>query len=124
VTLLPVSQTTDFSRNFCQLEKAAKRPYSLAKVIRELNKQSLSGFELEVSQELRSAYSHTQLVGNTQQAAKAFLKSHVGCGRVANLRGRVAIFTASYPQWLCFVASLSFKDFASNFLVCVSAVSR
>jgi hypothetical protein len=51
-TLLPVRQTTDFSRNFRQLEKASQRPYSIAKVIRELGKQRLTGFELEVSQEL------------------------------------------------------------------------
>jgi HK97 family phage major capsid protein len=53
-TLLPTTQTSDFSRNFRELEKRSKRPYSLAKVIRELNKRELSGLELEVSQELRA----------------------------------------------------------------------
>jgi HK97 family phage major capsid protein len=51
---LPVTETTDFIRNFRELEKRSKRPYSLAKVVRELSKHNLSGFELEVSQELRA----------------------------------------------------------------------
>jgi HK97 family phage major capsid protein len=56
ITLLPTNQTTDFVRNFRQLEKAAKRPYSLAKVIREKGSQPprLTGFEMEVHQELCS----------------------------------------------------------------------
>jgi hypothetical protein len=54
--LLPTNQTTDFSKNFRQLEKTAKRPYSLAKLIRELamTPPRLSGFEAEVNQELRA----------------------------------------------------------------------
>jgi hypothetical protein len=61
--LLPTTQVSDFSRNFRQLEKAAKRPYSLAKVIRELAKQppALSGFERECHEEL-SALDRTQHV--------------------------------------------------------------
>jgi Phage capsid family len=55
-TLLPTHQVSDFSRNFAQLEKHSKRPYSLRKVIRELSDKParLSGFEMEVSQELQS----------------------------------------------------------------------
>jgi Phage capsid family len=55
-TLLPTHQVSDFSRNFAQLEKYSKRPYSLRKVIRELSDKParLSGFELEASQELQS----------------------------------------------------------------------
>jgi len=55
-TLLPTNQVSDFSRNFAQLEKHSKRPYSLRKVIRELSDKParLSGFEMEVSQELQS----------------------------------------------------------------------
>jgi hypothetical protein len=54
-TLLPTDQTTDFNRNFRTLEKSAKRPYSLATVIRESGPGGkLSGFEAEVSEELRS----------------------------------------------------------------------
>jgi hypothetical protein len=52
---VPVNQVSDFSRNFRKLEAAAKRLYSLSKVIRELAKQPprLTGFELEVDEELR-----------------------------------------------------------------------
>jgi hypothetical protein len=55
-TLLPTNQVSDFSRNFAQLEKYSKRPYSLRKVIRELSDKParLTGFELEISQELQS----------------------------------------------------------------------
>jgi Phage capsid family len=55
-TLLPTHQVSDFSRNFAQLEKYSKRPYSLRKVIRELSDKParLTGFEMEVSQELQS----------------------------------------------------------------------
>ena len=54
-TLLPTDQTTDFNRNFRQLEKSAKRPYSLAKVINESGPGGrLTGFEAEVSEELRA----------------------------------------------------------------------
>jgi hypothetical protein len=63
--LLPTNQLSDFSRNFRQLEKTAKRPYSLSKVVRELAKQppSLSGFEMEVHQELASLNRDRQVMG-------------------------------------------------------------
>jgi len=64
-TLLPTNQTTDFSRNFRQLEKTAKRPYSLAKVIRERGSQPprLTGFEMEVHQELCSLNRGHEVMG-------------------------------------------------------------
>jgi hypothetical protein len=64
-TLLPTNQVSDFSRNFAQLEKHSKRPYSLRKVIRELSDKParLTGFELEVSQELQSLNSAQRNTG-------------------------------------------------------------
>ena len=64
-TLLPTNQVSDFSRNFAQLEKHSKRPYSLRKVIRELSDKParLTGFELEISQELQSLNSARRNVG-------------------------------------------------------------
>jgi hypothetical protein len=64
-TLLPTHQVSDFSRNFAQLEKHSKRPYSLRKVIRELSDKParLSGFEMEVNQELQSLNPARQNVG-------------------------------------------------------------
>jgi HK97 family phage major capsid protein len=55
-TLLPTHQVSDFSRNFAQLEKHAKQPYSLVKVVRALSTKPsrLDGFEHEVDQELKS----------------------------------------------------------------------
>jgi hypothetical protein len=54
-TLLPTTQVSDFPRNFRELEKRAKRPYSLGKVVRQLSQKPsrLDGFEEEVSQELQ-----------------------------------------------------------------------
>jgi HK97 family phage major capsid protein len=53
--LLPTTAVTDFSRNFRELEKRSRRPYSLAKVIREIgNHSGVSGFEAEVHEELRA----------------------------------------------------------------------
>jgi hypothetical protein len=45
--LLPTTQVSDFTRNFRQMEKASKRPYSLSKVIRELGDTPprVTGFE-------------------------------------------------------------------------------
>jgi hypothetical protein len=62
---LPTNQVSDFSRNFAQLEKHSKRPFSLRKVIRELSDKParLTGFELEVSQELQSLNSARQNTG-------------------------------------------------------------
>jgi hypothetical protein len=64
-TLLPTNQVSDFSRNFAQLEKHSKRPYSLRKVIRELSDKParLSGFEMEVNQELQSLNPARQNIG-------------------------------------------------------------
>jgi hypothetical protein len=64
-TLLPTHQVSDFSRNFAQLEKHSKRPYSLRKVIRELSDAParLTGFEMEVSQELQSLNPARQNIG-------------------------------------------------------------
>jgi hypothetical protein len=56
-TLLPTNQVSDFCRNFAQLEKHAKYPYSLVKVVRALSTKPsrLDGFEHEVDQELKFA---------------------------------------------------------------------
>jgi hypothetical protein len=63
--LLSVIQTTDFTRNFRKLEAAAKQPYSLSKVVRELAKQpqKLTGFEMEVDQELKALNRERQVLG-------------------------------------------------------------
>jgi hypothetical protein len=55
-TLLPTTQLPDFSRNFAELEKRCKRPYSILKVVRALSDKPsrLEGFEAEVDQELKS----------------------------------------------------------------------
>ena len=54
--LLPTNEASDFSRNFAELQKRCKRKYSVLKVLRELSNKParLTGFELEVSQELQS----------------------------------------------------------------------
>jgi hypothetical protein len=54
--LMETATLSDFSRNFRELQKHAKRPYSVLKVLRELSNKParLTGFELEVSQELQS----------------------------------------------------------------------
>ena len=63
--LLPVTQTSDFNRNFAKLEQQCKRPYSLAKVIRELAQQppKLTGFEMEVAEELRALNPDRHVMG-------------------------------------------------------------
>jgi hypothetical protein len=55
-TLLPTTRISDFSRNFAELEKRARRPYSIVKVIRDITsgRPHLDGFEMEVSQELQA----------------------------------------------------------------------
>ena len=55
-TLLPTHQVSDFSRNFADLEKRAKHPYSVMRLVRGLSSKPnrLDGFEIEVSQELKS----------------------------------------------------------------------
>jgi HK97 family phage major capsid protein len=63
--LLQTNQISDFNRNFAQLEKHAQRPYSLAKVIRELAQQpqKLTGLEMECDQELKSLNRDRQVLG-------------------------------------------------------------
>lgn len=55
-TLLQTDRLSDFSRNFAELSKRARRPYSLTKIIRDLTsgRPHLDGFELETSLELLS----------------------------------------------------------------------
>jgi hypothetical protein len=52
--LLSTNEHADFARNFREMEKYAKRPYSLLKVLRSFctTPPSLDGFEMEVHQEL------------------------------------------------------------------------
>jgi HK97 family phage major capsid protein len=63
--LLETNQTSDFHRNFATFEKAAKRPYSIAKVIRELTTQPprLTGFEMEIDEELRALNRGRDVIG-------------------------------------------------------------
>jgi len=63
--LLSTRQPSDFHRNFKTYERAQKAPYSLAKVIREMVKQParVTGFEMEVDQELRSLSHDNECVG-------------------------------------------------------------
>jgi HK97 family phage major capsid protein len=63
--LLSTNQTSDLDRNFREMERLSKRPYSLSKVIRELAKQplALSGFEAEVNQELKALTGDRQVLG-------------------------------------------------------------
>ena len=52
--LLSTNEHADFARNFREMEKYAKRPYSLMRVLRSFctSPPSLDGFEMEVHQEL------------------------------------------------------------------------
>jgi hypothetical protein len=70
--LLPTSSVPDLSRNFRQMEKASKRPYSLVKLIRELSDKParVTGFEAEVSEELQ-LLNPTQRNGGTLVPAEA-----------------------------------------------------
>jgi len=54
--LLSTNEASDFSRNFRELQKHAKGPYSLTKVIRSFcsTPPKLDGFEMEVEQELQA----------------------------------------------------------------------
>jgi hypothetical protein len=72
-TLLPTSEVSDFSRNFAEIEKRAKHPYSLMRVVRGLmSKPSrLDGYEVEVSQELKRL-NPTRNVGGVLVPAEAF----------------------------------------------------
>lgn len=55
-TLLPTNEVSDFSRNFREMQKHAKRPYSLLRVLRSFcsTPPQLDGFEAEVDQELKT----------------------------------------------------------------------
>jgi HK97 family phage major capsid protein len=72
-TLLPTNQVSDFSRNFAQLQKHVKQPYSVMKVVRALlSKPShLDGYEIEVSQELKRL-NPTRNVGGVLVPIEAF----------------------------------------------------
>jgi hypothetical protein len=54
--LLETDEHSDFTRNFREMQKRSKRPYSLTKVLRSYCKTppKLDGFELEVDQELKA----------------------------------------------------------------------
>ena len=64
-TLLPTNEISDFSRNFREMQKHAKRPYSLLRVLRSFcsSPHSLDGFEAEVDQELKSLNRARNVVG-------------------------------------------------------------
>jgi hypothetical protein len=63
--LLATNETSDFSRNFADLAKRCKRPYSIVKIIRALSSKPtrLDGFEMEFDQELRSLNRGRAVVG-------------------------------------------------------------
>jgi len=63
--LLTTHEASDFSRNFRELQKHAKRPYSLTKVLRSFcsTPPKLDGFENEVDQELQSLNRARNVVG-------------------------------------------------------------
>jgi hypothetical protein len=54
--LLATDEHSDFTRNFREMQKRSKRPYSLTKVLKSYCKTppKLDGFELEVDQELKA----------------------------------------------------------------------
>jgi hypothetical protein len=53
--LLPTAQVADLGRNFREMQKHSKRPYSVVRLLRELSQKPsrVSGFEKEVSEELK-----------------------------------------------------------------------
>jgi HK97 family phage major capsid protein len=63
--LLPTNQVSDFSRNFREVAKYAKRPYSLTKVLRSFctTPPRLDGFEAEVNEELKALNRARNVVG-------------------------------------------------------------
>jgi hypothetical protein len=63
--LLSTNQISDFPRNFAQMEKYAKRPYSLLRVLRSMctTPPSLDAFEMEVHQELSSLSKGRNITG-------------------------------------------------------------
>jgi hypothetical protein len=65
LTLLPTTELTDFSRNLYELEKRARRPYSLTSVLRSMceTPPRLGALETEVDQELRALNPHRNVIG-------------------------------------------------------------
>jgi hypothetical protein len=65
LTLLPTNELTDFSRNLYELERRAKRPYSLTSVLRSMceTPPKLGALETEVDQELRALNRARTVVG-------------------------------------------------------------
>jgi hypothetical protein len=63
---LETERVSDFRRNFRELQKHAKRPYSLTKLIRSLctRPPRLDGFENEVNEELRALNRARNVVGH------------------------------------------------------------
>jgi hypothetical protein len=63
--LLTTNEHSDFTRNFAQMQKHAKRPYSLTRVLRSYcqTPPKLDGFEQEVNQELQSLNRARSVVG-------------------------------------------------------------
>src|SRR6516165_5995239 len=65
LTLLPTNQISDSSRNFREMQKHAKRPYSLTRVLRSFctSPPKLDGFEVEVDEELKALNRGRNVVG-------------------------------------------------------------
>jgi HK97 family phage major capsid protein len=65
-TLLPTTEQTDFSRNLYELEKRARRPYSLTSVLRAMceTPHKLGALEMEVDQELRALNPRRGVIGH------------------------------------------------------------
>jgi hypothetical protein len=65
-TLLPTTEQTDFSRNLFELEKRARRPYSLTSVLRAMceTPHKLGALEMEVDQELRALNPRRGVIGH------------------------------------------------------------
>jgi hypothetical protein len=64
-TLLPTNELTDFGRNLYELERRAKRPYSLTNVLRSMCEAppKLGTLEMEVDQELRALNPYRNVIG-------------------------------------------------------------
>jgi hypothetical protein len=63
--LLSTNEMSDFSRNFRELQKHSKRPYSLTRVLRSFcsTPPKLDGFEAEVHEELKALNTARNVVG-------------------------------------------------------------